>query len=117
MHLRAQIFRRDQGHVTDLASFQYIMRYNDYQHDPISKGDPFSAICSRGDLSSRGEAFGCTDTKVTSFSLYQQGIAYIINGPTTNNGALPPFSWSQFPTTVHSGEPELFDFGFIPTQW
>jgi len=114
---RAQIFRRDQGSVTDLTSFQHIMRYNNFKVDPISKGSPFSAICSRGDLGTSNEAFGCTDTKVTSFSLYQQGIAYIINGPTTNGGDLPPFSWSAFPNVVHSGEPELYDFGFIPTQW
>jgi len=112
---RAQIFRRDQGTVTNLTAFQAIMRYNDYQHDPISHDDPYSAVCSRGDFD--GSAFGCTDTKVTSFSLYQQGIAYIVNGPTTNGGTLPPFSWSKFPKVVHSGQPDVFDFGFVPTQW
>jgi len=114
---RAQIFRRDQGTVVDLASFERIMRYNDYENDRISAGDSMSAICSRGDLSSRKQAFGCTDTKVTTASLFKQGIAYIQNGPTTNGGSLPPFSWSQFPETVHTGEPEVFNFPFIMTQW
>jgi len=115
---RAQIFRRDQGTVVDLKSFQAIMRYNDYVNDTISAGDPFSAICSRGDLGKgSGEAFGCTDTKVTTASLFKEGIAYILNGPTTNGGTLPPFSWSQFPTIVHSGEPDIYNFDFIPTQW
>jgi len=114
---RAQIFRRDQGSVTNITAFQNIMRYNDYQHDPISKGDPFSAICSRGDIGGEHQAFGCIDTKVTSYSLYKQGISYIANGPTTNGGMLPPFSWSQFPSEVHPGQPDVFDFGFIQTQW
>lgn len=158
---RAQIFRRDQGTVTNISSFQHMMRYNNYEQDPISQGDPFGAVCSRGDLSKDGaQPFGWSvilplnthvihsghrcasahqsllfylvcviysclcdlllfsiDTKVTSFSLYQQGLAYIVNGPTTNGGTLPPFSWSAFPDVPHSSLPEIFDFGFIPTQW
>jgi len=115
---RAQIFRRDQGTVVDLASFQHIMRYNDYENDKIAAGNPMSAICSRGDLT-KGDsrAFGCIDSKVTTASLVKEGIAYIMNGPTTNGGSLPAFSWSQFPETVHTGEPEVFDFPFIMTQW
>ena len=46
------IFRRDVGNVVDMQSFQYIMRYNDYLNDPYAMGNPFSAICSRGDLTS-----------------------------------------------------------------
>jgi len=114
---RAQIFRRDQGTVVDLASFQHIMRYNDFENDKISAGDPMSAICSRGDLQKRSEAFGCIDTKVTSASLVKQGIAYIQNGPTTNGGSLPAFRWSQFPNTVRNGEPDEYNFPFIATQW
>ncbi len=30
------------------------MRYNDFEHDPYSHGDPWNAICSRGDLTKTG---------------------------------------------------------------
>jgi hypothetical protein len=33
---RANIFRRDQGNVVDMTTFQDIMRYNDYTKDPYS---------------------------------------------------------------------------------
>ena len=55
------IFRRDQGTVTDMASFKAILRSNDYKTDPYSKGSPYGAICSRGDLA--GDTGGCYDTK------------------------------------------------------
>ncbi len=51
---RAQIFRRDNGNVVDMNSLQYIMRYNDFEHDPYAHGDPWNAICSRGDLAASG---------------------------------------------------------------
>ena len=114
---RGQIFRRDAGKVENLTQFQSIMRYNDFHNDPISAGDPYAAICSRGDLAQSGGPFGCTDTKVISYSLFQSGTAYILNGPTTNGGVLPAFNWAQYPETVHSGQPELFDFDFVPTHW
>jgi len=50
---RAQIFRRDNGKAVDLSSFKEVLRYNDYLHDPISKGDPGKAICSRFDLDTK----------------------------------------------------------------
>merc|ERR1712146_674972 len=62
---RAKIFRRDQTTVVDLDSFKAIMRYNDYKNDPYAKGDPYNAICSRGDLESDSPSpGGCYDTKV-----------------------------------------------------
>ena len=32
-----QIFRRDAPKVTDEAAFRKLVRYNDFQHDPISR--------------------------------------------------------------------------------
>ena len=82
---RAMIFRRDQGKAVDIDTFkvrcgcgyapltcraahhvcwsaQQVLRSNDYRTDPYSHGNPFAAICSRGDLA--GETGGCYDTKV-----------------------------------------------------
>ena len=56
---RAQIFRRDAGKVTDFDSFFNLMRSNAYSTDPLSKGSPWNAICSRGDLA--GSPDGCLD--------------------------------------------------------
>ena len=35
---RAQILRRDNENVVDMASMQYLIRYNDYLNDPYSNG-------------------------------------------------------------------------------
>jgi len=56
---RAEIFRRDQGKVHDLESMKAMMRYNDFKHDPYAKGNPMSAICSRGDLMTNPQLGGC----------------------------------------------------------
>merc|ERR1719331_2013801 len=54
---RAQIFRRDQGTVTDIASLKRIMRYANYS-DPVAMEDGKvnieGTICMRGDLGSNG---------------------------------------------------------------
>jgi hypothetical protein len=42
--VRAQVFRRDQGLVSDLLSFQQLLRYNDYEQDSISQGSPVYVI-------------------------------------------------------------------------
>ena len=117
---RALIFRRDQGNVTDMESFQRIMRYNNYAVDPLSHGHPDSAICARGDLeNSNPSAGGCIDTKTLSYSTFMNGTAWIVNGPTSvaSGGDLPVFSWKQFPDAVRTGVPDVMDFGFIQTQW
>jgi hypothetical protein len=71
-------------------------------------GSPWNAICSRGDLA--GQPDGCYDTKGSSASLWASQAAWIVNGPTTNGGKLPPFAWSAFPTTPHAGLPPVYDF-------
>ena len=117
---RAQIFRRDHGNVTDMASFQHVMRYNNFEVDPLSHGDPEGAICARLDMDAKQPlAGGCIDTKALSYSTFRNGSAWIVNGPTSvaSGGDLPVFEWKQFPEVVRSGVPDRMDFGFIQTQW
>ncbi|KAM4815492.1 LOW QUALITY PROTEIN: phospholipase B-like 1 [Thomomys bottae] len=110
---RAKIFRRDQGRVTDLASMKYLMRYNNYQEEPYSKGDPCSTICCREDLSSPlPSPGGCYDTKVSDVFLASKHMAYAVSGPTVEDG-LPAFSWRKFNKTLHLGMPELYNFDFV----
>lgn len=109
---RAKIFRRDQSNVRDLESMEYLMRYNDYKHDPYSEGNPLYAICSRGDLAEPPSAFGCTDTKVTDYHMAGNLTAYAESGPTHQN--LPSFNWvASGLDTPHIGQPQVFDFGFV----
>ncbi|XP_032218792.1 phospholipase B-like 1 isoform X2 [Nematostella vectensis] len=110
---RAKIFRRDQSMVHDLDSMKHIMRYNDFQHDPYSQGNPMNAICSRGDLIADGpRASGCYDGKVTDFTMAQSLISHAINGPTHEQQV--PFHWSQYQfKNKHEGQPDLFNFDFV----
>ena len=91
---RAKIFRRDAIHVHSVADMQKLLRSNHYaHHDPLAP-DPWSAICSRGDLvdettSQTATLEGCYDAKVSSLSL--RGSAFIISGPTHEDQ--PPFDW------------------------
>jgi hypothetical protein len=88
------------------------MRRNNFQHDPLTKGNPIMAVCGRGDLSvDAPETRGCYDTKVTSSRMATEFAAYAVNGPTTDGG-LPPFSWSPDDPQIHQGHPSVFDFSF-----
>jgi hypothetical protein len=118
---RAEIFRRDQGKVTDLESFKALLRQNDYLTDPLSRYEgeqnPMFAICSRGDLKKPKPTMGgCYDTKVSSYSML--GRSQIINGPTTAGHTLPPFRWTSELSALapHAGLPELMNFTFIELE-
>ena len=128
---RATIFRRDEATVVDMATFQKIMRYNDYSNDPLSLGNPDNAICARGDLrtAAQGGATpgGCLDTKTSDYmNGFKTITTWAVNGPTSiassKGPGQTPFSWREFPSTVnnsHVGQPEVFDFAFdaITPAW
>jgi hypothetical protein len=115
---RAKIFRRDSEKVVDMESFKASLRYNQYKTDPYSEGNACQQICCRGDIANN-RAGGCYDTKVTDYQNFWATRSWIVNGPTTD-GALLPFSWSQFPNSSHIGLPATYDFDFQmsePLNW
>ena len=92
---RANIFRRDQNSVKDIDSYRKLLRYNDFQHDPLSKGDPGNVIAYRGDLNKSPSCFGATDLKFTSINdIKTKGVkkVYLINGPTYEQQEV--FDWT-----------------------
>lgn len=107
---RAQIFRRDHGKAEDLDGAMAVLRYNDFENDPISEGNPFSSICARGDLADKPRPSGCYDTKVTNQELFWQLRAWVVNGPTTQGQ--PAFEWSSSAvgSAPHNGQPDVFNF-------
>jgi hypothetical protein len=64
---RAKIFKRDQSNVKDMDSFKYLMRYNNYQNDELSKNNSGFAIACRRDLNPDDpQCRGATDAKLSS---------------------------------------------------
>lgn len=115
---RARVFKQRQGDVHDLNTLKKLMRYNDFEHDPIAKGCPMNQLASRGDLSPKGlehcyrDAFGAVNSKITSSSRIAKYEAEIVAGPT--HDTQPVFSWTpeieaEFPT-AHYGQPKTFNF-------
>jgi hypothetical protein len=125
---RAYIFRDNQANVSDLSGGNWMLSYNDFQHDVASRNDSCSTIACRGDLepdvASRG-AFGALDTKVSSAvnaKRYPGNAPRILArlGPTSQQQ--PTFCWSQMADEqqyVHNGQPDCYDFApiiFPPTD-
>eukprot|EP00891_Asterochloris_glomerata_P008387 jgi/Astpho2/8387/e_gw1.00122.63.1_t len=108
---RAQMFRRDAAGVNDLHSLRREMRYNNYETDKYSYGDPYSAVCSRGDLAKHPVPKGCLDSKITNYQLALKRVSEAVVGPTAQ-GHLPPFSWQggMFDDVLHEGQVQSFDF-------
>lgn len=114
---RAEIFRNFAGYVESLEDFQSLLRYNDFEYDPLSHKLPFYAIASRYDLSKKNPSpFGATDTKVTCNSMIDQNTIVAISGPTTSNGQ-PIFEWNSkidfMESTSHLGCPEKYNFPWV----
>ena len=110
--VRAQMFARDQSTVQSVQDLERLIRYDDYQNDPLSKGDPAAAICPRYDLRTTGaKAFGGIDGKVSSYSLVRQNVVRAQSGPTADQQ--PVFTWADWETTIHTGMPEVYDFPWI----
>ncbi len=111
--VRAQIFRRDQGLVSDLSSFQHLLRYNDYEQDPISQGNPVYAIAARGDLDPNTPGcFGALDAKVSSFSLWKSGQIVLAQSGPTMQQPIFEFAETAAPCGPHVGLPEVYNFNW-----
>ncbi|KAL8560033.1 hypothetical protein ACOMHN_041503 [Nucella lapillus] len=126
---RALIFKRDHVKVKDLQSMTKLMRYNDFQHDPLSRCNctpPYSAenaISSRCDLNPKDGKYpfgalghrlhGGVDMKLTSWELFQDLTFMAVGGPTWDQQ--PPFQWStsSFNSSSHVGQPDLWKFSPI----
>jgi len=120
---RAKIFRRDQGGVSDMDDMRRIMRYNEYQTDPLSQHDAGKAISARGDLNVPWlsqpyvpyGAFGGIDSKITEASMVHDRRAIAVSGPTWD--AQPVFAWNeQWSQVPHFGHPTVFDFDYVETK-
>ncbi|CAB1319894.1 unnamed protein product, partial [Coregonus sp. 'balchen'] len=98
MNPRAQIFRRNQSHVTDMDSMVRLMRYNNFKEDPLSRCegcDPpangENTISARSDLNPANGTYpfgalkqrphGGPDMKVTSYGLWREFGFLAASGP------------------------------------
>uniref|UniRef100_A0A1B6E6W8 Phospholipase B-like n=1 Tax=Clastoptera arizonana TaxID=38151 RepID=A0A1B6E6W8_9HEMI len=132
---RAKIFKRDQTNVKSMGTLMSLMRYNDYKYDPLSRCNctpPYSAenaIASRCDLNPDNGTYpipalshrshGAIDVKITSKFFTQNLQMMIVCGPSSGT-RLPVFNWSRsdFKDSVsHIGQPDVFNFSSIITDW
>jgi len=120
MCARAQIFRRDQGAVSTLQDMKTIMRYNQWQSDPLSLHDSCRGISARCDLNppwansplNYYSAFGATDAKITEANMSSQMETAAVSGPTWDSNC--PFAWTkQWSYIPHHRQPDVFDFHFV----
>jgi len=122
---------------------KWLMRSNNYESDPLSKGNPLNAISSRGDLiqnQTLSKAFGGIDCKIVNYYMIGNYECIISSGPTTNSDPisrktnknqkeeekeisqqqqqLSPFSWKQgqWKSYPSGGMPSSFDFDWLEIQ-
>lgn len=110
---RANIFRARQSGVTTLRGARALLRYNDWQHNPLSLGDPADAISARADLRPNPKPtdyFGGIDVKVTDLRLAAALTAWAENGPTHDQQ--PVFDWAAAPQgkVASHGQPRRWNF-------
>lgn len=125
---RARIFQRDHGNVNDMKSLMRLMRYNDYENDPLSRcngtpsQNPVYAVAARYDLlDPEGDygipaifyrPVGAIDVKLTNSAMAASLDFIAVNGPT--NDQQPVFKWSTSGfKDSHLGQPDTFNFGPI----
>jgi len=116
---RAQIFHRDAEKVETIENMKRIMRYNEYQKDPLSLHDACRSISARCDLNTPWtantlnsySAFGAIDSKITDDQMVLRMESLAVSGPTWDSQS--PFAWTrQWLTVPHYGQPTVFAFGF-----
>ncbi|XP_078362141.1 putative phospholipase B-like 2 [Oculina patagonica] len=128
---RAQIFKRDHNKVVDMDSMMKLMRYNDYQHDPLSRCNctpPYSgenAISARSDLNPADGKYpfgalghrqhGGIDAKVTNSEMVKTLQCMAVSGPTHDQQ--PVFKWSTSGWKRPMGHPDAWDFEPVTVTW
>lgn len=117
---RAKIFRRDHHKVHDIETMQQMIRYNDWENDPFSQGNPCNAISSRCDLVQGNpsnpdiakSAFGSVDGKTVDYHNIQKGIAFAQAGPTHDQQK--PFTWAgEWNDQPHDLQPTTFKYPWV----
>jgi hypothetical protein len=102
--------------VTDLDDMKRIMRFNNFQNDPLSLQDPCKSISCRADLgvpwNHPPAAFGAIDCKITDNTIVSKMETKAVSGPTWQSQ--PPFAWTaQWSHVPHHGHPTVFAFDFV----
>lgn len=112
---RSQIFNRDHVKVDSIWTLSALMNANDYQNDPLSKGDPCNQISARCDLASNGYAFGGIDSKNVDHVMVKNQTTRVISGQSHAN--VPVFSFEpQWDKVAHHGMPITWDFDWLNTS-
>lgn len=131
---RAKIFKRNQTQVVDTNTLMKLMRYNNFQTDPLAACNctpPYSgelAISARSDLNPANGSYylsmlghrchGGIDAKVISSSMVQDLSFIAVSGPTWDQQV--PFQWSKSDfdeTFSHEGLPDKYDFEPVTVEW
>ncbi|GIQ85516.1 phospholipase B-like protein [Kipferlia bialata] len=117
---RFHIFEELMPNVSTFEEFQEFMRYNNYENDPLTTGDPGQTIASRYDLRSpysghSRAAMGAIDAKCVNMHMARRQQAAVIAGPTSDR--VPTFSFSDYEATYgetvfHAGLADV-----IPSTW
>ncbi|KAJ6247240.1 phospholipase b-like 1 [Anaeramoeba flamelloides] len=108
-----------------METMKRIIRYNDWQNDPLSDGNAGNGIMSRNDLVDPDKhsdnaflsatCFGGLDAKVSGYAGVKKGSIWAQCGPTHDQQ--PVFSWKNAPkfcdSIPHEGQPEVFDFDWV----
>jgi len=133
---RARIFARDHAKVTNLTTMYELMRYNDFQHDPLAvcdicdpvEGNGIFAIAARGDLNDPNaknplwelnqHMLGAIDAKITSVSLARRLEFVAVSGPTDQQESV--FDWTkvaQRNQIPHAEQPNVWHFKPLRVRW
>lgn len=131
---RALIFKRDHGTVTNMTTLYHLLRYNDFQHDPISRCNctpPYTAafaLAARYDLNDPNgkyppipsnlgfRSLGAIDAKMTSSKLAKNMEMIAVSGPTDQG--VPAFNWATTKLKeLHVDQPNEWRFKPVKTEW
>jgi len=129
---RAFLFHEYGSLAQTLNGGQTLLRWNQYQTDPIILGSPdllvssangvpstYGSLASRGDLNINNDIGPlnsvATNAVLISSELLKNSQMLLIGGPTHDNQ--PVFNWSTAPPEIqsiaHKGAPDSWDFDWI----